>query len=261
MSIFNFFNKKDIALMPVYLYQSKQVKKNMLRLPEPIGDRQGITQLKSINNQPKTLLKVFILGDSAGAGVGVATQDEAFLGQFIIGLSQSTQIQQQFEKISWQLHATTGHTSFDLLKRLYIIPTQSIDIAVISIGVNDVTNNIAIDHWQENIQSIIHILQRKFSAKHIVFVSIPPMQLMPALPFPLNQLVGKIAEHFDKALKQQCEKNINNSQQQVHYLLANFEVSGLYKHNLFAKDGCHPSALTYQHWSKNVVEFIVQQSF
>lgn len=246
---------QDFALLPIYLHQSYKVRRDTIRLPEPMGDRKGITTISNVPNP----LNVLVLGDSAGAGVGVTHQSDAFLGQFVAELSQNSKIKQKFGNIYWQLQATTGHTSFDLLKRLYTLPAITTDVAVISIGVNDITNRMSVLQWQTNIQDIIEILQRKFTTRHIIFASIPPMQLMPALPSPLNRLLGRMASHLDDALQQQCKKNISQNGQKVHYLFADFQKYGLNERDLFAKDGFHPSNLTYKFWSKTVVEFVVNE--
>ena len=263
---------KDLPLAPLYLYQAKHVKKTTPRLPEPDGERAGITLLEkatsNIANDPtcNDKFNVLIVGDSAGAGVGVDTQDEAFLGQFIAALVQQPNIQQQFQQIHWQLHATTGDTSFDLLQRLYAMPArayqQPIDVAVISLGVNDVTARTPIAQWQANIQAIIDVLQRKFTARHIIFTNVPPMQRMPALPRPLNTLLGKMATRLDNALQRQCQahqtdkskNSLIHADNSVHYSLLKFDTTAIDDKSLFAKDGFHPSAITYYHWAQNLAK-------
>nr|WP_313063227.1 SGNH/GDSL hydrolase family protein [Moraxella sp. CTOTU49097] len=255
MSIQPLWTWQHLLLSPLYLYQAKQVKKNTLRLDEPIGERYGTTAFVDANPQQPPL-KVLIIGDSAGVGVGVEHQDQAFLGQFVTGLSQDKALAQYYSHIDWQLEATTGYTSFDILRQLYVMEAYAVDIVVISMGVNDTVMNLAVTQWQDNLQAMIAILKRKFCAKHILFVSIPPLQLMPALPSPLNSFMGRMAQRLDTALQQVVKDTPSTSNQQVHYLVANFEAGGLDKTTLFAKDGFHPSALTYQHWAKNVVNFV-----
>lgn len=68
-----FLKAATITLIPALIIQGKKVKKNTPRLPEPEGVREGIT------GQGKKL-SILILGDSAAAGVGVKTQEDALLG-------------------------------------------------------------------------------------------------------------------------------------------------------------------------------------
>lgn len=62
-----------LALIPALVLQGWRVKKNTPRLPEPEGRREG----QSGSGQA---LSILIAGDSAAAGVGVATQEDALLG-------------------------------------------------------------------------------------------------------------------------------------------------------------------------------------
>jgi lysophospholipase L1-like esterase len=63
---------------------------------------------------------------------------------------------------------------------------------------------------------------------------------------------------LDKVLQQVVKDTPTAGNQHVHYLLANFEKAGLDKTTLFAKDGFHPSAFTYQNWAKNMVDFVTE---
>lgn len=266
-------------LSPLYWYQAKQVKRDTLRLDEPKGAREGVTAFITPTTNNDLPLRLLVLGDSAAAGVGVAHQSQALLGQLVTALSEQPLLASQYAYIDWQLHATSGHTSFELLQRLYIMPSLAVDIAVISIGVNDTVKNISPKHWQHNIQTIIAILQRKFQAKHIVFMGLPPMQQMPALPKPLNYLIGDMASRLDHALQQQITQTtvvkssidypvmqssttqttaaIANTRSHVHFLAIHIPTSDISRQQLFAKDGFHPSALTYGHWAQQIQLFMV----
>lgn len=272
------WNWQTILLSPVYLYQTKQVKRHTLRLAEPQGERKGrspffnhgVIDKASLEKAP---LSILVLGDSAAAGVGVVDQSQALLGQLITALSNEPTLAHRYAAIDWQLAATTGHTSFDILRRLYTITGFPVDVVVISMGVNDVTSNTPMAEWQHYTQHIIAILQRKFQAKHIIFLGLPPMALMPALPTPLNTLIGKMAQRLDLALQQQItasEQQRHQSRQakndktngHLHYFSSDFLPDAMIDKpvcdNLFAKDGFHPSELAYQHLASSIVKYISQ---
>ena len=65
-----------IGLAPVIIAQGLYVRRVTPRLPEPEGERSGV-------NGAGPPLSLLILGDSAAAGVGVATQDQALSGQLV----------------------------------------------------------------------------------------------------------------------------------------------------------------------------------
>ena len=262
---------KDVFLAPVYLYQGHKIKRDTVRLPEPNGERHGQVQLDNpTGNLPNTLkdnrqqtLNLMIVGDSAAAGVGSQTQQEALVGNLIPLLTQQPIIQTKFNILNWSLQATTGHTSFDILRRLYIMPAPNlpIDVMILSVGVNDTTSSVSVDKWQQQIENIITIVQRKFGVRELIFLSLPPMAQMPAIPAPLNNFVGAKASILDNTLQQVCAAHDN-----VTYMATDF-ARMIDEHSngtpidirvMFASDGFHPSSLMYGYWAQQLVELIVK---
>ena len=261
---------KDVLLAPLYLYQGRDVKRNTLRLPEPKGARYGRVKLNStseiVSDDKQQTLQVMIVGDSAAAGVGSPTQQQALIGKLIPALQQQPVIHTQFDDINWSLQATTGHTSFDILRRLYVLTNQSepVDVMMLSVGVNDTTANVSAAKWQQQLEDIIIIAQRKFSVKVLIFSSLPPMAQMPALPAPLNSFIGAKATQLDKILQQVCAAHND-----VHYMETSFERMAQEQARrlddapidtaaMFADDGFHPSAITYGYWAQQLAELIAQ---
>ena len=258
---------KDILLAPVYLYQGRKIKRDTVRLPEPHGDRHGHIQLnQSTNDQKDTIkqtLNVMVVGDSAAAGVGSQTQQDALVGKLIPILAQHSAINTQFEDLNWSLQATTGHTSFDILRRLYILPSpsQPVDVMVLSVGVNDTTTNVSTRKWQQQVEDIIDIAQRKFGVRELIFSSLPPMAQMPAIPTPLNNFIGAKASNLDRMLQQVCAEHDG-----VNYMATDF-ARMIEEHSngtpidiavMFASDGFHPSSLMYGYWAQQLSELIAQ---
>lgn len=258
---------KDVLFAPVYLYQGRKIKRDTVRLPEPNGERHGSVQLDHASNesaaQNKPELHIMIVGDSAAAGVGSETQQEALVGKLIPILQQQPTINEQFAVLNWSLQATTGHTSFDILRRLYIMPAPNkpIDVMILSVGVNDTTSSVAVDKWQQQIKDIIAIAQRKFGVRELVFLSLPPMAQMPAIPAPLNNFVGAKASILDGILQQICMAHKN-----VTYMATDFPRMIAEHSNgtpidikvMFASDGFHPSSLMYGYWAQQLSELIVE---
>lgn len=271
---------KDILLAPIYLYQGRKLNKTALRLPEAEGNRHGLltlTKEKSVvsrlsdsptlNRQTlssqilesetldRQTLNLMIVGDSAAAGVGVDLQEEAITGHLLKNLSTSTQLKTKYDHIKWSLHATSGHTSSDLLYRLYIlpIPVNPVDIMVVIIGANDTTSNVALEQWQKQIEEIIAIGKRKFKAQNIIFSCLPPMGHFPSISFPLNKYIGAISDLLDCKLKEVCQAHTH-----VTYLDIDFAKAGLEAKNMFAKDGFHPNAITYEYWALELAQTLLK---
>lgn len=261
---------RDVLLAPIYLYQGRKIKRDTVRLPEPNGERHGHIQLgkptdATANTKDKTkqTLNIMVVGDSAAAGVGSQTQQEALVGNLMPILAQQSEINSQFDSLIWSLQATTGHTSFDILRRLYVLPTpsQAVDVMVLSVGVNDTTSNVSVSKWQQQIEDIITIAQRKFGVRQLIFLSLPPMAQMPAIPAPLNNFVGAKASILDKTLQQVCASN-----EGITYMATDFPRM-IEEHSkgtpidikvMFASDGFHPSSLMYGYWAQQLAELIVK---
>ncbi|MGP5134656.1 SGNH/GDSL hydrolase family protein [Psychrobacter cibarius] len=258
---------RDVLLAPIYLYQGRKIKRDTVRLPEPNGERHGRVQLndaiESLKEAHKRTLNLMVVGDSAAAGVGSETQQEALVGNLIPVLTQQSAIQNQFDILNWSLQATTGHTSFDILRRLYVLtaPSQPVDVMVLSVGVNDTTSKVSVDKWQQQIESIIAIAQRKFGVRELIFLSLPPMAQMPAIPAPLSNFVGAKASILDNTLQQVCAAHDS-----VTYMATDFPRMIAEHSNgtpidikvMFASDGFHPSSLMYGYWAQQLSELIIQ---
>lgn len=258
---------RDVLLAPVYFHQGRKIKRETVRLPEPNGERHGFVQLSPSNDNPKdegkTTLNLMVVGDSAAAGVGSQTQQEAMVGKLIPILAQQLSTYPAFSLLNWSLQATTGHTSFDILRRLYVLPapSQPVDIMLLSMGVNDTTSNVAVDKWKQQIEDIIAIAQRKFGVRELIFLSLPPMADMPAIPAPLNNFVGAKALILDQILQQVCATHDG-----VNYMATDF-ARMIEEHSngtpidisvMFASDGFHPSSLMYGYWAQQLVERIIE---
>ncbi|WP_205340431.1 SGNH/GDSL hydrolase family protein [Denitrificimonas caeni] len=226
-----------MALAPVLLWQGRQVRRSTLRLPEAAGSRHGCLG----RGQP---LRLLVLGDSAAAGVGVANQDQALVGQLIAQLSTDYQV-------SWQLLAKSGLTSQQLLHTLDSLCGQQYDSVVLSIGVNDVIAGTSDTLWLAQLQSLRDRLNTEFKVQHIIISAIPPMQHFVALPWPLNDYLGRRARRLNR-LTEQMADNCGD----LTFLSVDLGISS----QMLAADGFHPSALAYSVWAEHLATQILNFS-
>lgn len=221
-----------IALIPALIIQGNRVKKNTLRLAEPEGAREGII------GQGK-VLSLLIVGDSAAAGVGVNTQDDALVGAIL------SELQDQFE-VHWKLQAKTGDTSSQVTKAVQALDQQHYDVVVTSVGVNDVTKLMPADIWITKQQRLYDLIDQKFKPSLVIAAGVPPMNLFPALPNPLAWLFGQYAKKMNQALAKMVAKRGN--MQWIEYDIAQYKALNLE----MAADGFHPSKDVYALWGKEV---------
>ena len=222
-----------IGLAPFLIAQALYVRRVTPRLPEPTGERSGM-------NGSGPSLRLLILGDSAAAGVGVSTQHQALSGQLVSALSSDFQV-------SWKLIAQTGHTAKALVAKLETALPEKFDVVVSSVGVNDVTHGTKIKKWIDQLGQIIDLLQTKFHSQYIIFSSVPPMHLFPALPQPLRWYLGLRAKRFNEVLQNYIEDS-----DRCVLLTTEFPPEQAY----MAADGFHPGVLAYSIWANHVAGII-----
>jgi lysophospholipase L1-like esterase len=222
---------KLVALLtlPILIAQAIHLRKRALKLPEAAGDRTSVTDRV---NRPS--LSILIIGDSAAAGVGVSSQNEALLGQLV------AQLQNDFT-LSWQLVAKTGAKTQDLIPMLaQVNHGKPIDVVITSLGVNDVTSLQRSKSWLQAQQELHQFCFATLRAKHIVVSGMPPLHAFPLLPQPLKWVIGSRAKQFDRRQRKAIVNQPNTSYQALDF---NLEVSAM------AQDGFHPGALIYREWA------------
>ena len=225
-----------LLLGPLLLLQGLYVRRVTPRLPEASGARQGLT-----GNGVR--LRLLIVGDSAVAGVGAATQDQALSGQLVARLAADFQV-------SWQLWAQTGLDSQGLLELLEGKDAQPFDVAVLGIGVNDVTSRLGADQWLAQQQRLLGLLRDKYSVQQLVISPLPPMHLFPALPQPLRWYLGNRARRFNQQLA------ILAAAQPSCSLLT---LSLAPEAGMMAADGFHPGPVIYSLWAEHAAQAITGQ--
>ena len=204
-------------------------------LPEPAGSRQGAS-----GSGP--LLRLLVTGDSAAAGVGAHTQDDALSGRIVAGLMPSCHVR-------WKLYAFTGATTADMLDHLQQMPAEDFDVVVTSLGVNDVTGRRSLADWRRQQEQLVALLENKFRARHILLSGLPPMHRFPALPQPLRWYIGSRAKQFDSALAGLAINRAGCEFVKLSYAMTDPQA--------MAADGFHPGPVIYGLWAAEVVRRIV----
>jgi lysophospholipase L1-like esterase len=215
-----------LGLGPLLIAQAVRVRRNVVRLDEPPGARFGCEGVGAP-------LRLLIAGDSAAAGVGARTQEEALSGQLVAALRQTC-------RVHWKLVAQTGHTVRHVIGQLRALAPERFDVAIMSIGVNDATGRTRSAQWVEWQATLIELLKVKFDVAHILLSSLPPMQVFPALPQPLRWYLGMRAGQLNSMLQAIAEADAC-----CEFLQIDFPFEPGY----MAADGFHPAAPAYSAWA------------
>lgn len=218
-----------ILLAPLLVAQGLITRRSVPKLPEPPGERDG----RQGDGPP---LRLLILGDSAAAGVGAAHQDEALLGQVIARLVGD------FE-LTWRLLARTGNTTAAVLELLEHAAPQRFDIAITSLGVNDVTGLVGRNRWRQQQARLREMLKDKFGVERLLISGLPPLHGFPALPQPLRWVLGSRATLFNRDLEHDVAGD-----DAVRFIDLRFTADT----TLMASDGFHPGPGVYKEWAERV---------
>lgn len=224
-----------LALSPLLFAQGVYVRRVTPRLPEAPGNRSGVS-----GGGPA--LNLLILGDSAAAGVGASSQASALAGRLVDELMPDF-------KVSWQLCAESGVTTRDLIARLDGVAGGRFDVAVVSIGVNDVITGRRTRQWTAALASLLDLLESGFGVRHILLSALPPMHRFTALPQPLRWCVGLRARRFNDELLRFASRDGRCAVVSLDY-----PRDPAY----LALDGFHPGEPAYRHWAAAVAASVRQ---
>lgn len=223
-----------VLLAPLLYWQGRRVRRRVPRLPEPDGQREGVTG----NGAPLGLL---VLGDSAAAGVGASDQHHALLGQVVGRLADR-------RCVLWTLLASTGATTASAREAVDSLQGRSYDVVVTSLGVNDVTSGGGSAAWRSGQAALRAQLRSQLGATHLVVCGLPPMHAFPALPQPLRWYLGARARQFDAELRRDVAAEPDCS-----FVGLDFSDDA----SLMATDGFHPGPGLYSLWGERVANTIL----
>ena len=228
------------VLLPVLAAQALALRRKALVLPEAAGAREGSVG----DDEGGTPLRLLIVGDSSAAGVGVATQEQAFAGQLtrhLAGLAR--------RRVHWALQAKSGVSTARALELLRQARPGAHELAVAVLGVNDVIEQVPPSRAVAQRAALADWLREHVGVRHVIFTPLPPIDQFPLLPQPLRWIAGADARAHDRALARWAATRAD-----VHHVPI---VVQLGVHNM-AADGFHPGEPVYRVCGETVAEFIAR---
>lgn len=224
-----------LLLSPLLTAQALKVRKTARILPEPPGHRSGV-----FGQGPA--LNLLLTGDSSAAGVGAPTQHQALSGQLAQALGASY-------TVHWHLIARTGNTTRSTLPLLKSQTPKKVDVALVVLGVNDITSQISLKRLLICREELYRHLREVWGAKRMIVAGIPPLGDFPLLPQPLRWVLGLQARRFDRALAQQA------MELGIDYMPFDVPMTP----EMWAEDGFHPAPNTYQVIGQRVAQQILHR--
>jgi lysophospholipase L1-like esterase len=228
-----------LALGPLLLAQAERLRRTAVDLPEPRGPRSGTA------GPGAPVLRLLVAGDSSAAGVGARTQREA------LALPLAERIATQLGgAVRWQLVAESGLTSEGVLRRLVRAQPRQADVAVVIVGVNDITKDVPLAFAIRQRSHIADWLQVHAGVRHVVFPSLPEMEKFPAVPRPLAWYAGQAARRNNRAQARWAAR---------HEGVAHLVMDGVARSDLFCEDGFHPAPALYARVADRLANYIADR--
>jgi hypothetical protein len=214
-----------LVLAPLLVAQAVATRRRAPALPEAAGPRRGSV------GQGRAL-RLLIVGDSSGAGVGVKTQDEALAGHLTRALARLSN-----RRVVWALHAKSGITTAQALALVQAERPAPADVAIAVLGVNDVVGQVPSHRAVAHRAALADWLIGHTGVSHVVFAPLPPMHRFPLLPQPLRWVAGRDARRHDEAMARWAM-----GRDDVSHVPIAFDLGP----ECMADDGFHPGEPVYR---------------
>lgn len=216
-------------LFPLLLAQAQGVRDSIEPLPEPPGPRAGR------EGRGAGELRILVVGDSSAAGVGAPHQDLALARPLARQLAQRLS-----RPVRWTLLAEAGLTSAGTLGYVKARDVPDADLAVVVVGVNDITNQVPLAEAIRRRGEIAVWLEAHAGVWQVLFPALPEMELFPSLPQPLAWWAGQSARRNNRAQARWSAAWPLARPRVVHV-----PMDGVLRPDEMAVDGFHPGPGIY----------------
>jgi lysophospholipase L1-like esterase len=227
-------------LFPLLYAQAQGVRAGVEPLPEPPGPRAGR------EGKGNDEIRLLVIGDSSAVGVGAPHQDLALAKPLARNLARLTG-----RAVRWTLLAEAGLTSAAALAYLKTRDVPDADLAVVVLGVNDITNQVPLPQALKHRGEIAVWLEAHAEVSQVLFPALPEMERFPSLPQPLAWWAGQMSRRNNRAQARWAAGWPLRSPL-VHHV----EMNGLMRPDLMAKDGFHPGPGLYARVAEHLAEVI-----
>lgn len=189
---------------------------------------------------PGRSIRLVGVGDSIIAGIGVARHTAGLVGQVSRLVASGAGM-----AVEWNAVGESGADSETVLRHL--VPRAvdfSPQLVVLSVGVNDAVAGVPRAAFKARLSSIVDALSESAARPAIVFAGIPPLEVFPALPWPLSRVLGARA----RALQAAAVELTGRRGLRVVNFPARIDPAG------FAADGFHPGESGCAAWARWVAD-------
>lgn len=220
------------AALPLVPFQGLQVSRTAPRLPEAEGRRGSV-------GEGADRLRLVVLGDSLAAGVGLAHHRDSVAGQVATRLAERTGA-----TVEWEVRAASGHTAGEVVGLVDRVALAEAAVVLVSVGVNDTKDLHSRRRFRRELADLLDAVLAAAPAADVLLLGVPPMELFPALPSPLADVLGRRSRQLDAD-----SAAVAASRPWVSRVTPDVPAT----EGMFAPDGFHPSAALHGHLADAVV--------
>jgi len=206
------------ASITIVLLQAGLIARRIPRLPPAPGETRG--RARSVGGggdagdeadvAPEPALSLLVFGDSVACGVGCPSNELAFAGATARALAAAVG-----RDVEWTVLAESGYNAaqmeLELLPRLRphacmgAAAAEKWDVVVVSVGVNALLELQPPRAYGADLHSMLAALHAVAGEEAVVVVAgMPPLQVFPAVPWPLSAVVGALGGAIDTAAQAVC---------------------------------------------------------
>lgn len=207
----------------------------LISLPQALYVQKTAVRFQGASGLPRGTIgqgppiKLLGVGDSVIAGVGVSLFPLSLTAQLATEMAATGEC-----RVSWSALGRTGLNAREV-RRLFCdqAPGQSVNLMLVSVGVNDTTGLKSLKHWRHSLGQLVDTLHQHSPEALIILLGLPPMQHFPLLPRPLRWVIGLRAWQLEQMARELAQN---------HVWLQQIPLAFRPEPCQFADDGYHPSA-------------------
>ncbi|MGI9400126.1 MAG: SGNH/GDSL hydrolase family protein [Rhizobiaceae bacterium] len=225
-------------LFPVYVWQGLAVRRNTPRMKPPPNS--GSYEFSGSGKE----LNLLVIGDSSAAGVGVDNIEQSFA--YLLPKFFNEQ-----SKRPVHLRIAGMNSAVSAQIRDYVVPNierREFDYIALNIGINDSKNFHRGNRFCRDFGTLLYALRARFPEATIIWSGILDLQAVPALPTPLNWILGvrsRLLNHNGRILCR--ERGALAPKSEWRPLMENFAI-----------DGFHASEAGYREWAEDFSRYILE---
>jgi len=243
---------RTLPKLPALYIQGTEAKKAIPILKEASGPEGRVSR-----SGGGAGFHLITLGESTIASPGMGNHEQGYTGYL------ARQLACKLERdVTWRVYARGGLNVRKVRKQLYPrIREKKADLIVIALGGNDTFEFTPLWRWQKEVRALNQSLRSRFPETPVAFTNMPPVRQFPAFTPLMQQVFGDQVDLLRQAMAEIVEQESNtffdSRPTDLHQWKDRHGVEG--PTSAFFSDGVHPSALTYEVWAKDFVEYLLKQ--